>query len=89
MNANLIRVHLRKSAATLLLPHYHQHVRESIDYVEKGSAGAVELVRCGLFFSSRRARCHAREFDVVRLKLRRRAKVDLQFVQAFAKSHYA
>jgi len=68
------------------LPHYHQHVGQSIDHVQHRAAGGVELVRIGLLFGSGGARRDARELDVIGLKLRRGAEFDLQLIEALAKA---
>ena len=68
-----------------LLPHYHEDVRQAIDHVKQRAAASVELVSVGLLFRSGRTGCHPRELDVIGLKLRRVAEVDLQLIETLAK----
>src|SRR5215203_1206010 len=69
-----------------LLPHDHEHVGQAIDHIEQRAASGIELVSVGLLFGCGRAGRHARELDVIRLKLRRVAEVDLQLIETLAKA---
>ena len=66
--------------------HQQQHVRQTINHGQQGPARALELIRGCLFFSGSGAGSNSRELDVERLKLRRGAKVDFQFIQRLPKS---
>ena len=65
-------------------PHQQQHIRQSINDIEQLPSRGVELIRCRSLFRGCSARGDACEFDVVGLKFRRSAEVDLEFVETFA-----
>ena len=54
--------------------------------VKQCSACGVELIRPGLLLGRRGARSHSSQLDVIRLKLRRCAKVDLELIQTLSKA---